>query len=51
MLARLDCADIVEFVIARSTDYLKRCEQQFDFILLDHAPAGGHRLPGHRPGY
>ena len=39
MLARLDCADIVEFVIARSTDYLKRCEQQFDFILLDHAPA------------
>ena len=38
MLARLDCADMVEFSIARSTDYLNGCETEFDFILLDHAP-------------
>ena len=39
MLARLDCADMVEFAIARSTDFLNGCETEFDFILLDHAPA------------
>ena len=39
MLARLDCADLVEFLIARSTDYLNAHEAEFDFILLDHAPA------------
>ena len=39
MLARLDCADMVEFSIARSTDYLNGRETEFDFILLDHAPA------------
>ena len=39
MLARLDCADLVEFAIARSTDYLNGRETEFDFILLDHAPA------------
>ena len=39
MLARLDCADMVEFSIARSTDYLNGREAEFDFILLDHAPA------------
>ena len=39
MLARLDCADLVEFAIARSTDYLSGRETQFDFIILDHAPA------------
>ena len=39
MLARLDCADVVEFSIARSTDYLNGRETEFDFILLDHAPA------------
>ncbi len=39
MLARLDCADVVEFSIARSTDYLTGRETEFDFIILDHAPA------------
>ncbi len=39
MLARLDCADMVEFSIARSTDYLNGRKAEFDFILLDHAPA------------
>ena len=39
MLARLDCADMVEFSIARSTDYLNGRETEFDFILMDHAPA------------
>ena len=39
MLAQLDCVDMVEFVVARSTDYLHGCETEFDFILLDHAPA------------
>ncbi len=38
MLARLDCADVVEFSIARSTDYLNGREAEFDFILMDHAP-------------
>ena len=38
MLARLDCADMVEFSIARSTDYLNAHEAEFDFILLDHCP-------------
>ncbi len=39
MLARLDCADMVEFSIARSTDYLNGREAEFDFILMDHAAA------------
>ncbi len=39
MLARLDCADMVEFSIARSTDYLDGREAEFDFILMDHAAA------------
>ena len=39
LLARLDCADLVEFAIARSTDYLDGREAEFDFILLDHCPA------------
>ncbi len=39
LLACLDCADMVEFSIARSTDYLNGREAEFDFILLDHAPA------------
>ena len=39
ILARLDCADMVEFSIARSTDYLNGCEAEFDFIYLDHAPS------------
>ena len=39
MLVRLGCADMVEFSIARSTDYLNGREAEFDFILLDHAPA------------
>ena len=39
MLTRLGCADMVEFSIARSTDYLRGRETEFDFILLDHAPA------------
>ena len=39
MLAQVDCADMVEFHIARSTDYLNGHEAEFDFILLDHAPA------------
>ena len=30
---------MVEFSIARSTDYLNGREAEFDFILLDHAPA------------
>ncbi len=38
MLARLDCADMVEFSIARSTDYLGGCEAEFDFIFLDYSP-------------
>ncbi len=38
-LERLCCADLVEFCIARSTDYLSGCEREFDFIFLDHAPA------------
>ena len=37
-LARLDCADMVEFSIASSTDFLTRHKAAFDFILLDHAP-------------
>ncbi len=36
MLARLDCADLVEFVIARSTDYLNGRAAEFDFIFVDH---------------
>ena len=39
MLARLGCADMVEFSIAKSTDYLNGHETEFDFILLDHCPA------------
>ena len=39
ILARLDCADMVEFSIARSTDYLTGRESEFDFIYLDHAPS------------
>ncbi len=37
-LARLDCADLVEFAVARSTGYLHGRQAQFDFILMDHAP-------------
>ena len=39
ILARLDCADMVEFAVARSTDYLSGREREFDFILLDHTPS------------
>ena len=39
LLAGLDCADLVEFAVARSTDYLNEREAEFDFILLDHCPA------------
>ncbi len=39
MLARLDCADMVEFSIARSTDYLNGREAEFDFIIMDHDPS------------
>ena len=39
MLARLDCAGMVEFSIARSTDYLNGREAEFDFIFLDYSPA------------
>ena len=39
MLARLDCADVVEFVVDSSLDYLTGCEDEFDFIFLD----GSHR--------
>ena len=35
MLVRLDCADLVEFTIALSLDYLAKSETQFDFIFLD----------------
>ena len=39
MLARLDCADSVEFTSAMSLDYLAGREEEFDFIFLD----GSHR--------
>ena len=39
MLARLDCDGMVEFAIARSTDYLRGREGEFDFIFMDHSPA------------
>ena len=39
MLARLDRADMVEFVAARSTDYLDGHPAAFDFIFMDHAPS------------
>ena len=39
MLARLDCAETVEFVTAPSLDYLAGRKAEFDFIFLD----GDHR--------
>ena len=39
LLARLGCAELVEFVVAHSTEYLSGREAAYDFILLDHAPA------------
>ena len=39
MIARLDCADVVEFASAMSLDYLSGREAEFDFIFLD----GSHR--------
>ncbi len=38
LLAQLDCDGMVEFSIARSTDYLSGRVGEFDFILIDHAP-------------
>ena len=37
MLARLDCANLVEFVVASSLDYLAGREAEFDFVFVDHA--------------
>ena len=37
MLARLDCAGLVEFVVASSLDYLAGRDAEFDFIFVDHA--------------
>ncbi len=37
MLARLDCADLVEFVTASSLDYLPGRAAVFDFIFVDHS--------------
>ena len=39
MIARLGCADVVEFATAMSLDYLRGREAAFDFIFLD----GSHR--------
>ena len=39
LLERLNCAGLVGFAISRSTDYLNRRDGEFDFILMDHAPA------------
>ena len=36
MLARLNCADLVEFVVASSLNYLVGREAEFDFIFVDH---------------
>lgn len=38
MLTHLGCAEMVEFVVARSLDYLAGRAAEFDFIFLD----GGH---------
>ena len=38
-LARLNCADMVEFSVALSTDYLDGRVAEFDFIFMDHAPS------------
>ena len=35
MLARLGCADVVDFVVARSLDYLAGRDGEFDFVFLD----------------
>ena len=35
MLARLDCAQTVEFAVRSSLDYLAGCQAEFDFIFLD----------------
>ena len=39
MLIRLGCADVVDFVVALSLDYLAERDEEFDFIFLD----GSHK--------
>ncbi len=37
LLARLNCADLVDFSVTRSTDYLSGRKAEFDFIIMDTA--------------